>query len=163
MTDPFGAALVEALPALGRFALKLTRDRDAAEDLTQDTVTNALAARANWHGSADSVFLSWLFKIAQNTWYTDRKTNTHRLERQFEFASRNESITSEAESEVLVAVRDVSRALDGLPESFREVLWYVTLHGGTRIEQAEALDITTTVLWSRLNRGREQLRQRLYA
>ena len=49
--------------SLRRYALALTRDRDVAEDLVQDTLARALSREHLWHGGS---LRAWLFTILTN-------------------------------------------------------------------------------------------------
>lgn len=55
-----------AIPALRRYAHALTRDRDQADDLVQDTLERAIARRESWRG--DGAVQGWLFRILLNRW-----------------------------------------------------------------------------------------------
>ncbi|TXN79159.1 sigma factor, partial [Methylobacterium sp. WL8] len=59
------AALIEPqIPALRRYAVALLRDREAADDLVQDTLERALSA---WSGRRrDGDLRAWLFTIERN-------------------------------------------------------------------------------------------------
>jgi RNA polymerase sigma-70 factor (ECF subfamily) len=62
--DTFNASLMDALPRLRVYALSLTRDRDRAENLVQQTSLNALAGRESFH--PDTNFGGWIFRIQRN-------------------------------------------------------------------------------------------------
>ena len=59
------AALIEPqIPALRRYAVALLRDREAADDLVQDTLERALSG---WSGRRrDGDLRAWLFTIERN-------------------------------------------------------------------------------------------------
>src|SRR6185437_10987557 len=57
----FGAACIAYWPSLRRYALALTRDRDRAEDLVQDTFERALRKRALFRSGTD--LCSWLIHM----------------------------------------------------------------------------------------------------
>jgi RNA polymerase sigma-70 factor (ECF subfamily) len=64
--EDFGAACIVYWPALRRYALALTRDRDRdrAEDLVQDTFERALRKRALFRDGTD--LCSWLIHMLHN-------------------------------------------------------------------------------------------------
>lgn len=62
--DGFNANLTEALPRLRIYALSLTRDRDRAENLVQQTSMKARAGRDSFHPGTS--FGSWIFRIERN-------------------------------------------------------------------------------------------------
>jgi hypothetical protein len=65
----FGAACIAYWPSLRRYALALTRDRDRAEDLVQDTFERALRKRALFRSGTD--LCSWLIHMLHNILVSD--------------------------------------------------------------------------------------------
>ena len=62
--DGFNASLTEALPRLRVYALSLTRDRDRADNLVQQTSLKALAGRESFRPGTN--FGGWIFRIERN-------------------------------------------------------------------------------------------------
>ena len=60
----FHDQLIETLPALRAFAMMLTRDRSAGEDLVQDTVLRALDKSE--HYTLGTNLRAWLYTIMRN-------------------------------------------------------------------------------------------------
>ena len=65
-TATFSQAALEHLDALYGYALTLTRDQSAAEDLVQETYVRAV--RAFGQLVPNSNLKSWLFVIMRNAW-----------------------------------------------------------------------------------------------
>jgi RNA polymerase sigma-70 factor, ECF subfamily len=167
----------EALPhmdAVYRFALRLAAgSTDEAEDLVQDAF---LQAYRSWHTyERGTNCRACLFTICRNRF----------LRRQEQRARRPEVPASdldvEAEALAVTAVfsevnaadpetdffasfvdEEVIRAVDGLPEPFREAVVLCDLEGLTYPELAEVLEVPTGTVKSRLFRGRRLLQQALY-
>jgi len=59
----FRKEIQTAIPALRRYARALTREREAADDLVQDTLVRALRSERLFHGGE---IRSWLFTILAN-------------------------------------------------------------------------------------------------
>lgn len=165
----------EALPwldAVYRFALRLTHhDRDAAEDLVQETF---LRAYRSWHRfERGTNAKSWLFTICRNTYLHERDRLRTRRER----PAGDVDTRVEAVSEVSVFERrpedserdffrrlideEVIAAIDGLPGEFRDVLALSDLGDLRYTEIAEVLDIPVGTVKSRLFRARRLLQDRL--
>ena len=63
--------MVEHLPALRAFALSLTRNAAAADDLVQDTIEKAWSNLSKFQPGTN--MRAWLFTIQRNTFYSDRR------------------------------------------------------------------------------------------
>ena len=165
----------DALPwldAVYRFALRLTRgDRDAAEDLVQDTF---LRAYRFWHTFERGTRMkSWLFTICRNTYLHERDRLRNRRERpvaDFEMRADETAGGPAFERSAWNPERDFFRgliheevveAIDGLPDEFRDVLALSDLGDLRYKEIAEVLDIPVGTVKSRLFRARRLLQDRL--
>jgi len=65
-----------AIPGLRRYALALTRDADAADDLVQDCLERALTRRRLWRPTG--TVKSWLLIILHNQFISDRRRMSRR-------------------------------------------------------------------------------------
>jgi len=70
-TDQFEREILAAMPKVRAFAFKLTRDRDQADDLVQDTMVRALAARESFALGTSAA--AWMCFIARNQFYSDKR------------------------------------------------------------------------------------------
>jgi len=142
------------VPALRRYARALTRNADRADDLVQDCLERAIRKRGLFQPSGP--LQGWLFRILINIWRNDL-----RFERR-----RGEHVTIDAVTEPAVAptqpgriaLAEMSKALDRLPDEQREALLLVVLEGLSYQEAAEALGIPMGTLMSRIGRARATLR-----
>ena len=165
----------EALPwldAVYRFSLRLTRgDRDAAEDLAQETF---MRAHRFWHTFVRGTNAkSWLFTICRNTHIHREERVRNRRERPASdldadveaLAARSPlvhpSTDPEQEFFELMIDDEVVEAIDDLPEEFHDVLVLSDLGDLRYAEIAEVLDIPVGTVKSRLFRGRRLLQKRL--
>lgn len=160
------------LDAVFRFAMRLTaNDRDAAEDLTQETF---LRAYRSWHQfERGTNAKSWLFTICRNAYLhqkglarTQRERPASDLDARVEAlaaASAFEKPPSDPEREFFHSLIDdeVVEAIDGLPEEFREVLVLSDLGDLRYAEIALVLEIPVGTAKSRLFRARRLLQERL--
>ena len=164
--DPFTSEALALLDALYGMALRLTRDSDRAQDLVQDTYLKAFRARSRF--AAGTNLKAWLFTILQNTW-RNRRRDQARARVQFDSEAVEEAadITSgplspAAESPESLLMRssfntELKRALEALPEAFREAVWLRDVEELTYQEIADVLSIPIGTVMSRIARGRKQL------
>jgi len=144
------------------FLARLTRSRDVAEDLLEETwlrfVTHADQLRA------DTRLAPWLFTVARNvhiTWCRARAVET-RTAATLDLwpppvaaaSPFEQAATSELE-------RRIERALASLPDDAREVLLLVGLEGMTPSEAAAVCGVTPEAMRQRLKRARASLARRL--
>jgi len=156
----FTAAEVEALiPRLRRFARALTGSREAADDLTQDTLERAWAKRELWQAGTN--LRAWLFAVMHGVFVNNarRLRPTESLDVLAE--AGNERADDSAAAESALAVRQLREALLRLPDDQRQVVLLVGLEQLSYAEAAEVLGVPIGTVMSRLSRGRERLRQLL--
>src|ERR1700712_4151672 len=67
----FRAGLLEVVPALHRFAVSLTRDPAAADDLVQDTLLRGWRGRGGFTPGTN--LEAWLFTILRNVFYSQHR------------------------------------------------------------------------------------------
>ena len=176
--DGFAGATLEFLDSLYGAALRLTRNADRAQDLVQDTYLKAIRAR---HSFAEGTNLkAWLYTILHNTWRNRQRDGARsRVEFDSEAAERSAHLRAERfggqadgggafvnETPESLLLRktlnaDLQAALDGLAESFREVVWLRDVDDLTYQEIADVLEIPIGTVMSRLSRGRRQLYEAL--
>lgn len=149
----FTAAEVEALiPRLRRYARALTGSRDAADDLTQDTLERAWGKRALWRPGTN--LRAWLFTVMHNV-----HVNRVRAARPTDpLEDDMPELAQRATQGDSLVVRDLDRAIAALPAAQREVLLLVALEDLSYEETARVLGIPIGTVMSRLARAREKLR-----
>jgi RNA polymerase sigma-70 factor, ECF subfamily len=167
--DGFRAATLEFLDSLYGAALRLTRNADRAQDLVQDTYLKAIRARRSFAEGTN--LKAWLFTILQNTWRNRQRDGARSrvefdstvVEQSVEAATMPRAPQETPESLLLrdTLNADLQAALDGLGETFREVVWLRDVDELTYQEIADVLDIPIGTVMSRLSRGRRQLYEAL--
>ncbi len=147
------------IPSLFRIALWLTRDRTDAEDLVQETMTEALGSfhrfvlGTNCH--------AWLVSIMYHR-QSKRRRAAHRLS----LVSDSDELIAETlvfEAPIPQGVTDeeVLAALQRLPRSFQEVVVLADVEEMSYKEIATAIDVPIGTVMSRIFRGRKLLRAEL--
>lgn len=154
-------------------ALRLTGNRQDAEDLVQEAALSALRGRATFR--AGSNFKAWFFKIVMNRFYTSYRKqrsltsiqdveDVHEMylyERTAEAGFMQHSDPVQATIGRLAA-DDVAAALASLPDEFRTVCTMYLMDDFSYEEIADMLGIPLGTVRSRLHRGRRMLQKRLW-
>lgn len=161
----------EALPHLDsvyRVALHLARDATRAEDLVQDTMLKALRGWDQYQLGTN--VRAWLLTILRNTFFTDYRQRQSRPEMADVDAIDDFSLyplVEEADPagrffDQLVD-ETVLRAIDALPDEFRETLVLSDVEGLSYGEIAAITEVPLGTVKSRLSRARKALQHQLYA
>jgi RNA polymerase sigma-70 factor (ECF subfamily) len=153
-------------PALYRFALaRLGQDADAAEEIVQRTLQQAIRRLATYRGEA--ALLTWLCTICRHEIgaYLER---TRRRPLSIELAEEHPEVRAVLESlsrggpeETFLRkelARRVHAVLDALPPHYTSVLEWKYLEGLTVKEIAARLDVGAKAAESLLTRAREAFR-----
>jgi RNA polymerase sigma-70 factor, ECF subfamily len=153
--------LEEYVPHVYRFALRLTGNRDDAEDLTQAALLKAWKDRARLRDPGSTK--SWLFTITANLWRSGlrRKGREERFVRGAEELIRRQVPLPEKEIIVKEDLRRVRETMDELPERQREVLYLHACEGFSLTEIAEILALSPQAVKASLSLARKRMRQKL--
>lgn len=155
------------LAALFRTALRMTRNREDAEDLVQETIVKAFAAFDRFEMGTN--FRAWIFKILTNAfinnYYRTRNRNKlpslDEMEEETAFQPAFEGISPEEALLNTLTREDITNAIEGLPMEFRAVVVLILVEGFAYKEVSDILDIPIGTVMSRLHRGRKILQKTL--
>lgn len=149
--------------------LRMVRQKDEAEDLTQETFIKAFKALPSFN--AEYAFSTWLYKIAVNncidhfrkkrlkTFPLDNPIQVKDKELQREFPDDDSTPeTGIMENERQMQIQD---AIDSLPEKYRQVILLRHAHDKSYEEIAEELHIPIGTVKVRIFRAREMLKKKL--
>ena len=114
----FKQALADVAPHLRAFARGLCGDRDRADDLAQEAMLRAWAARERY--AAGTNFKAWTFTILRNHFYSEARRA--RFHGEYDEVAAERILCAEASQESAIDLADVIRALSAIPESYREAL-----------------------------------------
>lgn len=153
------AAIAAEIPRLRRYARALIGDTAAADDLVQDCLLRALANQSGWREGASP--RKWLFRILHNL-HIDEMRRRRRRPSMVDIGAAGSQSSSPDWHEPQAAF-EIAEALGGLPEDQRQALLLVTLEGFSYAETSQLLDVPVGTVMSRVSRGREMLRQILFA
>ena len=155
--DIYEELLLAHLEPLYAFALRLTRNQHAAEDLVQEAALKAFKAFGKLREKQR--FKGWMFQILRNT-FLDQ--HSRRAAESLEDLEESDLIE---DGQSLLVERllneEISDAMDRLPEDYRVVLWLSDVEGFAQKEIYEILGRPIGTVGSRLYRGRALLRRKL--
>ncbi|PWJ20317.1 sigma-70 family RNA polymerase sigma factor [Jannaschia seohaensis] len=147
--------IVGQLDALRRYALVLTRDAEAADDLVQATFVRAQERRASFRDGADPRV--WLMAILHNLFIDGHRSARAAQARERAWAeSRPPFVAPSGENAARLAQLRV--AFLSLSAEQREALHLVALEGLGPVEAAQVLDVPPGTVMSRVGRARAALR-----
>ncbi len=164
----FEAEVLPFVDSLYSTAYRMSRNRQDAEDLLQETYLRAYKYYDKFQEGTN--FKAWLFKILKNTFinrYRKRqrqplKNSFDEIEGSFELKLLESPLTARGatpEEELMVDAldQDVQQALEALPEDYRTAVELADLQGLSYREIADQLGIPLGTVMSRLYRGRRKL------
>src|SRR3546814_106623 len=143
------------IPHLRRYALALVRDREAADDLVQDSLERALKKRHLWRRQGS--IRSWLFRVLYNV-FLNQLSGRRRRRAAVPLHEVEMVIAEPPRQEKHVECRNIAEALDRLPPQQRAAIILIALEGLPYGEAAWVMGVPIGTLRSRLSRGRETLR-----
>lgn len=149
---------------LYNFAHWLTRDREEAEDLVQETYAKALKGFSAFQLGTN--FRAWMYRILRNTFLTSRTGLKATMTVPLGTEDEGPEVAIEPETpETILIERSntqlMQNAIDELPVHFKEIILLCEIEEMSYQEIAETLSIPIGTVMSRLSRGRKILRDHL--
>jgi RNA polymerase sigma-70 factor (ECF subfamily) len=154
----FDRLVLENLPALQRFAIRLIGDVDQAEELAQETLLRITRSWESYCGQAQ--FRTWLFQVAVNA-FRDRLRKRSPPDELPDGLIDLRGPAPWAGAEHNERGRLIAKAVSSLPPRQREVIVLHTFEQLSVAEVATALDITEVNVRAQLTYARKRLRQLL--
>lgn len=152
MPTPFDEELVTCIPALQRYAHKLTGGHAAAEDLVQDCLERALKNADKFQPGTN--LEAWLTTILKNLFYTERR----RLQRCPQVALEEHDVVVPPPQTARIALDEAEEAVRALPPPQRALVTLVAIDGLSYQDAARHLGVPVGTIRSRLSRVRDQIR-----
>ncbi len=158
MTEPlsdaqFRTELADSIPRLRSFARGLCGNRDLADDLAQEALVKAWAARASYQAGGN--FRAWLFTILRNSFYSISRRASRFTAWDPNLAAH--TLVTPADAGTSIHFADLERGLGLLPVRQREALLLVTAQGLSYEEAAAVMDCALGTAKSRVARARVAL------
>jgi len=166
----FEALALQYLSDLMGSALRMTRNWEDAQDLTQDTLVRAFRGFAGFQPGTN--FKAWVFRIMVNT-YINSQRRTARRPRTISwddvpgesevggFDPLAEDGRPEGTTLAALPTEPLQRALDHLPDEFRIPVLLCDVEDVSYKDIARMLGIPLGTVRSRIFRGRQRLREGL--
>jgi RNA polymerase sigma-70 factor, ECF subfamily len=145
--------IITHLPSLRAFAMSLTRNPSAADDLVHDTIVKAWS-KFNLYRPGTNL-RAWLLTILRNTYYSGRRKQAREVADSD--GAMTERLATKPDHDGRLALADLATAFARLPAEQREVLILVGAMGFSIEEAAETCGCAPGTVKSRANRGRRAL------
>jgi RNA polymerase sigma-70 factor (ECF subfamily) len=151
--DTFKQRLAETIPHLRAFGYSLCGKMDVADDLVQDTMLKAWAARARFR--PDTSMRAWTFVILRNCYISQMRRN--KFTAPYDEGVAERTLTSNSDQQSPLHLEDVRMALLQLGADQREAIILVGAGGFSYEEAAEICNCAVGTMKSRVSRARAAL------
>ena len=151
----FKRELAAVIPHLRAFGRSLSGNRDTADDLVQETLLKAWAARQRFQAGTN--MRAWTFIILRNHYLSQMRRSRFRGD--WDDLTADRILAAPASQDKHVELSDMQRALLQLPQPQREALILVGAGGFAYEEAAEICGVAVGTIKSRVARGRAALEQ----
>ena len=156
LSDPeFKDQLAAVIPHLRAFGRSLSGSRDLADDLVQETLLKAWAARKRFQAGTN--MRAWTFIILRNLFLSQMRRA--RFKGEWDDITASKILAAPASQDRHIELGDMQRALMHLPQPQREALILVGAGGFAYEEAAEICGCAVGTIKSRVARGRVALEQ----
>jgi RNA polymerase sigma-70 factor (ECF subfamily) len=154
LSDPdFKVQLGQVIPHLRAFGRSLSGSRDLADDLVQETLLKAWAARKRFQAGTN--MRAWTFIILRNLYLSQMRRA--RFKGEWDDLVADRLLAAPASQDRHVELTDMQRALLHLPQPQREALILVGAGGFAYEEAADICGVAVGTIKSRVARGRVAL------
>jgi RNA polymerase sigma-70 factor, ECF subfamily len=140
-------------------AYRLCRDRGRAEEMAQEAFLRTYRSLASWRG--DAAFSTWLFAVAVNLYRSELRRIPAAMVSLEDVAEPHDARAMDGGLEEEDRDRAVRRAVDSLPEKYREAIVLFYFHEMDLAATAQSLGLREGTVKARLFRGRAMLRGKL--
>lgn len=158
----FNQMLISQADFLKPFAINLTRDSEAAQDLFQETLYKALANHEKYNTGTN--IKAWLFTIMRNIFINDyrrkskQKTIFDNTPNDYLLDYKQSTVSNDAESDM--RLKEVRKAVEELPEIFKTP-FKLYFDGYKYNEIADALGEPLGTIKSRIHFARKLLKEQI--
>jgi RNA polymerase sigma-70 factor (ECF subfamily) len=161
-TKEFNTMLLSNADFLRPFAVNLTKDSEAANDLYQETLYKALANHEKYNAGTN--IRAWLFTIMRNIFINDyrrkvkQKTIFDNTPEDYLINLKQSAVSNGAESSL--RVKEINTAIDRLPEIFK-MPFLLYMDGYKYQEISDYLHEPLGTIKSRIHFARKLLKEQI--
>jgi len=169
-TEAFSVIIKKYEGIIFRYAYSRVNNYDEAKDISQEIFMSTIESLTTFR--RESKFITWLYSIMVNFCKNYKKKSAranivslHQKQGENEMELQLHDERENTESRVINAdtLRIIKEEIQNLPDDYREILMLRDIEGITYNEIAEILDLNLSNVKVRIHRGREFLKNRLYA
>lgn len=156
----FGYKIEDLTSNLKPYALKLTKDKDEADDLLQETVFKAYSNREKFQEGTN--LKAWMYTIMRNTFITNyqrmvrRKTFIDTTDNNHFINTNTGQLDNRATGNFVL--KDVNEAIENLKDMYK-IPFTMYFRGFKYHEIAEKLDIPIGTVKNRIHIARKELKE----
>jgi RNA polymerase sigma-70 factor (ECF subfamily) len=151
----FQDQLIGFLPKMRVWAMALTRNSSAADDLVQDVAMKALVARESFVPGSN--FSAWVHRILFNHFIS-----SVRRRREYNDLDQIPEVGMRAAQEDRAGLRELNLAFQRLPKDQQEAIHLIGIEERSYEEASGALGCAIGTLKSRVHRARVRLRSEMF-
>jgi RNA polymerase sigma-70 factor, ECF subfamily len=152
--DGFEYQLTSLLPKMRVWALALTKNGSAADDLVQDVATKALINRASFDLGTN--FSAWVHRIMVNHFIS-----SVRARREFVSVEEMPDVSIAPEQQAKLDLDRLNAEIERLPDCQRDLLRKIAIEEHSYEDVSKSSGCAVGTLKSRVHRARSVLRARL--
>lgn len=158
-TSEFNELLLGNTDQLKPFAISLTRDKELAKDLFQETIYKALANRDKYNIGTN--IKAWLFTIMRNIFINDyRRKTLHKTIFDSDVCESNNKAIVNNSGESFLQLKEINKVIHQLPKIFK--VPFLLHYDGYRYQEiSESLNEPLGTVKSRIHFARKLLKESL--
>ncbi|HEY0057868.1 MAG TPA: RNA polymerase sigma factor [Flavisolibacter sp.] len=157
-TQEFNSLVITNAEGLKPFAITLTRDRETAQDLYQETLFKAFANKERYQSGTN--IKAWLCTIMRNIFINEYRRNERKrgVHDAVQYTMQNNTHSLSAESSA--RLKEINSAIYNLPSIFKKVC-LLYLQGYKYNEIADVLNEPLGTIKSRIHFARKLLQKQI--
>jgi RNA polymerase sigma-70 factor (ECF subfamily) len=153
------AEIEDFIPQLRRYALALSHNPVAADDLIQESVARALMKSDLFNAGTN--LRAWLFTIMHNIHISNTRRQKH-IGMPIDPDIAAATLSTQPSQEAPLVMKALNKAMQVIPDSQRVAVIMAGVEGMSYEEISQHLDVPIGTIKSRVSRGRDALRKALH-